>query len=161
MKSNERHQKVRYGTTLRRLDKGSLGLLDEFDTIRHVCDNPGCVNPSHLVEGTHRDNMIDMSERQRSSNQILDADDAREIKERYESEDVSYSDLAGEYGVKKGREKTATAEFFNIPQSSIQSILDRSEDNYDIVFNNDKWRVERAKVQSGDKELEPLSQPEL
>jgi len=105
--------------------------------------------------------MIDMSERQRSSNQILDADDAREIKERYESEDVSYSDLAGEYGVKKGREKTATAEFFNIPQSSIQSILDRSEDNYDIVFNNDKWRVERAKVQSGDKELEPLSQPEL
>jgi DNA-binding XRE family transcriptional regulator len=84
------------------LDKGQLSLLNEFDIVRHKCDNPSCVNPSHLTEGTQKDNMIDMSERERASNQKLDTDDAREIKERYREEDVTYSELAEEFGVYKG-----------------------------------------------------------
>lgn len=34
--------------------------------IRHSCDNPGCVNPDHLIEGTHRDNVNDMISRGRA-----------------------------------------------------------------------------------------------
>ena len=33
--------------------------------VRHTCDNPGCVNPSHLVEGTAKENAEDMDERGR------------------------------------------------------------------------------------------------
>ena len=34
--------------------------------IRHTCDNPKCVNPHHLLTGTHKDNAADKVERGRA-----------------------------------------------------------------------------------------------
>lgn len=35
--------------------------------IRHTCDNPRCINPKHLLLGTHQDNMDDKVKRNRQA----------------------------------------------------------------------------------------------
>lgn len=41
------------------------GALTEDDLVRHVCDDPACVEPSHLIKGTCADNSADMIARGR------------------------------------------------------------------------------------------------
>ena len=48
--------------------------LDLSGVIRHSCDNPGCVRPSHLIAGSQSDNMVDMMRRNRRSSTFTRAE---------------------------------------------------------------------------------------
>ncbi|USL89391.1 HNH homing endonuclease [Bacillus phage vB_BceH_LY2] len=42
------------------------GEIPDKNVIRHKCDNPACINPSHLEIGTQKDNMKDAEKRNRA-----------------------------------------------------------------------------------------------
>lgn len=83
-----------------------------FDLMQacHTCDNPICCNPSHLYEGTNKQNSKDRVDRGRLRGEFkagslhprfsakLSEDDVRNIRKR-NSMGASQSSLAREYGV--------------------------------------------------------------
>lgn len=45
----------------------AFGEIPEGMLVRHSCDNPACCNPTHLVTGSHHDNVRDRVIRQRGA----------------------------------------------------------------------------------------------
>lgn len=76
--------------------------------ICHKCDTPECINPDHLVAGSHQDNMDDMVARDRHPRQrgvekglaILADEDVIEIR-NLKRAGVSYRALARKFNVGK------------------------------------------------------------
>ena len=82
--------------------------------VMHVCDNPPCFNPNHLVVGTHKDNMKDMAAKGRkavlkgeaSGNAKLTEDEVKEIRSLHKptysgGRGSNTATLAAKYGISK------------------------------------------------------------
>jgi len=78
------------------------GEIPKGMVVRHTCDNKTCVNPMHLVIGTHQDNMRDkivsgiQTRGEDHGTAKLTETQAREI---YEQKHLGPTKLAGMYGV--------------------------------------------------------------
>ncbi|RBI63623.1 HNH endonuclease [halophilic archaeon] len=75
--------------------------------VLHDCANVECVNPMHLYVGDQSDNMQDAKDWRGKDvfggedhpNAKLSVTDVREIRDRYDVEDVTQASLAEDYGV--------------------------------------------------------------
>ena len=90
------------------------GPIPEGMDMCHTCDNPSCVNPSHLFLGTPHDNAIDMMEKGRDlegrkrrargeehHRAKLTAAQVVAIRSEYAAGDTSTRKLATKYGVSR------------------------------------------------------------
>jgi hypothetical protein len=87
------------------------GAIPEGLLVRHSCDNPGCVNPKHLLVGTHKQNTQDAVERgrMRSGATRLTPEDVARIRELYA----------------KGTKQVVLAQEFGVTQANISAIVTR------------------------------------
>lgn len=84
----------------------NVGPISPGMVICHRCDNPPCINPAHLFQGTHADNFADMFAKGRANkatgvrhgnSKLTDADVAK-IRSLAAS-GATYPDLAAMFGV--------------------------------------------------------------
>lgn len=81
----------------------------------HQCDNKRCVNPRHLKEGTHAENMRESSERQ------LHARGVDSPKSKFTESDI----LLIRKQKQQGQSYSQLATLWNVNRSTIQSIVQR------------------------------------
>lgn len=83
------------------------GPIPKTLVVRHSCDNRRCVNPDHLLLGSHTQNVLDRVSRGRSAvgeahgRSVLMAAQVMEIRARYATGEVSQEQLANEYQVNR------------------------------------------------------------
>lgn len=100
-----RHHRVAYALA------HGLSMQDiEGVVIRHTCDNPPCINPDHLLSGTHADNAQDKVERgrvpcykgERNNNCKLSDVEVEEIKRLYATGNYTQKEIGYMYGINRG-----------------------------------------------------------
>src|SRR5205814_1296462 len=77
------------------------GLIPNNLHVLHRCDNRACVRPDHLFLGTHSDNMIDASVKNRCARSLakLTPNQVRDIRVTLNGRRSGYRIIASEYGV--------------------------------------------------------------
>jgi hypothetical protein len=78
------------------------GPIPEGKNICHTCDNPPCVNPSHLYPGTDTENMRDRDTRGRHGGAKLTPRDVRAIRARRALGERCLT-IATDYGISEGQ----------------------------------------------------------
>jgi HNH endonuclease len=128
------------------LESKIAGFLDSGHFACHTCDNPSCINPSHLVAGTAAENTEQMMGRHRKTPRRksipgigkLSIEQLREIQTKYLSGTIK-NHLAKEYGVQ--HETITKILQANIPDNFITvspGFLGEIRDSGCIIFQGAK-----------------------
>lgn len=75
-----------------------IGPIPANMLVCHSCDNPTCINPSHLFLGTPQDNMTDKVLKRRQPAKLLESE-VLAIRSIYQSGGITQADISVNYNV--------------------------------------------------------------
>lgn len=78
-----------------------VGPIEPGKILLHSCDNPPCINPAHLTQGTHRDNSKDRDNRGRSGSTVLTVEQVREIRRLRAETNLTLDQLGQQFGTSR------------------------------------------------------------
>lgn len=102
------------------------GEFPEKFIVCHICDNPSCCNPGHLVLGTHKSNTIDMLIKNRQKKKSISTRGSNNVNAKLSETDVI--SIRNQYKDKK-LNQYQLAEKYNVSQPAIGALL-----------RNETWR---------------------
>lgn len=76
----------------------SFGSIPKGMVVMHTCDNPACVNPSHLIAGTQKQNMQDAAIKERGGNTNLDGAEVISLLKDYVA-GLPRKEIAAKHGI--------------------------------------------------------------
>lgn len=101
--------------------------------VRHACDNPCCVNPKHLLIGTHADNMRDMVERGRQARNRGEKSGSAKLT------DAQVAEIRATYIVRSREFGTPSlARKFNVTRGQISHIINNRRRAYPAASAGDQ-----------------------
>jgi len=108
--------------------------------ICHSCDNPGCVNPSHLFQGTPKENQMDMIKKGRQVN-------TRRKRENYTRGEMCHLSKLTQSQVKEMRSLYAARKMttnglsknFSVSKSTAKKIISNSTWKDDSYVPPERW----------------------
>ena len=114
--------KLRYVHRLAYAEHHGIDIDDVPPLLRHKCDNPRCVNPHHLLPGSHQDNANDRVSRGRSAKQlpgqwVLTPEQQAAIAQRFNNRKTRYCKVDG---------VTALAKEYNVSTQAIYGAAARA-----------------------------------
>jgi hypothetical protein len=83
------------------------------EVVMHKCDNPSCINPSHLQSGTHQDNSLDRDRKGRCG--AIGGPVARKLSSKQVTEIREI--------IKAGESLTKTGKLFGVSAATIANII--------------------------------------
>lgn len=104
------------------------------EMVLHMCDNPCCVNPTHLMDGTHGENMRQMADRRRAAREDRHH---KAILTPFEVVAIVALSRSGDYSTRE------LAALFSVSQPTI-SAISRGEQWPDMVAMADAMLAARS-----------------
>lgn len=94
---------IRVGRERKATHRLSFFLANGFwpKVCRHTCDNPKCINPEHLLDGSTRENMMDAIERGRIGKKYT-TEQVEKVREM-RAEGFLYREISSEVGVSQAQ----------------------------------------------------------